>query len=190
MDAFVAAFFVVFLAEMGDKTQFVVMAFAAKYDWKRVLAGMTIGILIVHSLAVAVGSILGRWMPEQLMAFLAALLFLGFGIWTLRAKDDEGEDAGDSSYGPVLSVAIAFILGEMGDKTQFATMAMATQYDAWLYVLLGAVSGMLLADCMGLILGALLHRKLPAKTMRCLSGGIFLLFGVFGLVQAGIKFLA
>lgn len=191
MDAFGAAFFVVLLAEMGDKTQFVVMAFAAKYDWKKVLAGMTIGIVLVHAAAVAAGSIIGRFIPQDLMALLAALIFLGFGIWTLCAKGEEDEeDEGDSSYGPIWSVAITFILGEMGDKTQFATMTMAAQYGSWLQVLLGAVAGMLLADCMGLILGTFLHRKLPAKTMRYISGGIFLLFGAFGLIQSGMKFLA
>ena len=52
MEAFWSVFLVVFLAEMGDKTQFLVMAFAAKYDWRRVFAGMVCGILVVHSLAV------------------------------------------------------------------------------------------------------------------------------------------
>lgn len=83
MEAFWASFFIVFLAEFGDKTQFLVMAFAAKYDWRQVFVGMTLGIVIVHSVAVAAGNLIGGWIPEQVMEVLVSLMFIGFGIWTL-----------------------------------------------------------------------------------------------------------
>lgn len=189
MTAFWAAFLVVFLAEMGDKTQFVVMAFAAKYDWKAVFFGMSVGIILVHSLAVAVGSFIGDFIPTNLMAIIASLIFLGFGVWTLRSinADDEEEaeeEVHNSRYGAFFTVMMTFILGEMGDKTQFATMTMAAQYESWLFVLLGAVIGMILADCLGLLLGTFLHNHLPERQMKYLSGGIFLLFGVIGLAEA------
>ncbi len=185
MEALVASFLIVFLAELGDKTQFLVMAFTAKYDWKQVFAGMTLGIFVVHSLAVAIGSWAGELIPAQLMAVFASVLFLGFGIWTLRGDDDEQEEAHDSRFGPLLTVAMTFIVGEMGDKTQFAAMAMAARYEAaWQAVLLGALLGMLVADSLGILAGALLHRRLPARQMRLLSAGIFLAFGIAGLVNA------
>ena len=80
-----------------------------------------------------------------------------------------------------------FIVGEMGDKTQFAAMTMAAQYDSWPMVLLGAVVGMVLADSLGILAGAFLHRKLPARKMRYLSAGIFLFFGVLGLLQSAFQ---
>ena len=83
MEAFWASFLIVFLAEFGDKTQFLVMAFAAKYDWRKVFVGMTLGIVIVHSVAVAAGNLIGGWIPEQVMEVLVSLMFIGFGIWTL-----------------------------------------------------------------------------------------------------------
>lgn len=185
MEALIASFLIVFLAELGDKTQFLVMAFTAKYDWKQVFAGMTLGIFVVHSLAVAIGSWAGELIPAQLMAVFASVLFLGFGIWTLRGDDDEQEEAHDSRFGPLLTVAMTFIVGEMGDKTQFAAMAMAARYEAaWQAVLLGALLGMLVADSLGILAGALLHRRLPARQMRLLSAGIFLAFGIVGLVNA------
>lgn len=185
MEALIASFLIVFLAELGDKTQFLVMAFTAKYDWKQVFAGMTLGIFVVHSLAVAIGSWAGELIPAQLMAVFASVLFLGFGIWTLRGDDDEQEEAHDSRFGPLLTVAMTFIVGEMGDKTQFAAMAMAARYEAaWQAVLLGALLGMLVADSLGILAGALLHRRLPARQMRLLSAGIFLAFGIAGLVNA------
>nr|WP_317429844.1 TMEM165/GDT1 family protein [uncultured Mitsuokella sp.] len=187
MEAFWASFLVVFLAELGDKTQLIVMAFAVKYNWKSVFLGMTLGIFVVHSLAVAIGSLAGELIPVHLMTIIASCLFIGFGVWTLRG-DDEGEDEDEatksSRFGPLLTVAMTFIIGEMGDKTQFAAMTMATQYESWWLVLCGAVLGMVLADSLGIIAGTFLHRRLPAKKMRYLSAGIFLLFGVAGLLES------
>lgn len=187
MEAFWASFLVVFLAELGDKTQLIVMAFAVKYNWRSVFLGMTLGIFVVHSLAVAIGSLAGELIPVHLMTIIASCLFIGFGVWTLRG-DDEGEDEDEatksSRFGPLLTVAMTFIIGEMGDKTQFAAMTMATQYESWWLVLCGTVLGMVLADSLGIIAGTFLHRRLPAKKMRYLSAGIFLLFGVAGLLES------
>ncbi|WP_455048674.1 TMEM165/GDT1 family protein [Mitsuokella sp.] len=190
MEAFWASFLVVFLAELGDKTQLIVMAFAVKYNWRSVFLGMTLGIFVVHSLAVAIGSLAGELIPVHLMTIIASCLFIGFGVWTLRG-DDEGEDEDEatksSRFGPLLTVAMTFIIGEMGDKTQFAAMTMATQYESWWLVLCGAVLGMVLADSLGIIAGTFLHRRLPAKKMRYLSAGIFLLFGVAGLLESVLQ---
>ena len=187
MDAFLATFVMIFLAELGDKTQLIVMAFAAKYDWRQVLTGMTLGIFAVHALAVGVGSFVGQLLSPERMTLIASLLFLYFGYWTLRGGDEAEETAADSCYGPVLTVATSFFVGEMGDKTQFAAMTMAAQYDFWPMVLLGAVVGMVLADSLGILAGAFLHRKLPARKMRYLSAGIFLFFGVLGLLQSAFQ---
>ncbi len=191
MEAFWASFLVVFLAELGDKTQLIVMAFAVKYNWKSVFLGMTLGIFVVHSLAVAVGTLAGELIPVHLMTVMASCLFIGFGVWTLRGDDDDEEKdtkrEKNSRFGPLLTVAMTFIVGEMGDKTQFAAMTMAAQYESWLFVLLGAVIGMVIADSLGIIAGSILHRKLPAKKMRYLSAGIFLFFGSVGLLKAAFS---
>ena len=182
MEAFWTSFLIVFLAEFGDKTQFLVMAFAAKYDWRQVFVGMTLGIVIVHSVAVAAGNLIGGWIPEQVMEVLVSLMFIGFGIWTLCGADEE-EEASPSRFGPLFTVALTFLAGEMGDKTQFAAMSAAVRDDCWQPVLAGAVIGMIAADSMGLLAGKFLHQRLPAGKMRYLSAGIFFLFGIAGLVR-------
>lgn len=184
MEAFLATFAVVFLAELGDKTQLLVMAFAAKFPWRQVLLGMTLGIFVVHALAVGVGSFLGSLLNPFYMEILASLMFLAFGVWTLRSGDDDEEAATAGRFGPVLTVMMTFIVGEMGDKTQFAAMAMAAAFSAWFAVLIGAVLAMVLADSLGLIAGAFLQRYLPPARMRWISGGIFMAFGVLGLGHA------
>lgn len=183
MDAFLATFVMIFLAELGDKTQLIVMAFAAKYRWRQVLAGMTLGIFAVHALAVGVGSFVGELLSPECMTLIASLLFLYFGYWTLRGGDEAEETAADSCYGPVLTVATSFFVGEMGDKTQFAAMTLAAQWQAWLPVLAGAVLAMVLADGLGLVAGSCLKRFLAPRRMRLLSGVIFLAFGAAGLAQ-------
>ena len=182
MESFLATLAVVFLAELGDKTQFLVMAFAAKYHWRDVFGGMLLGILVVHSLAVAAGGLVGSLIDPEAMQLLAALMFLCFGVWTLRGEAGEEEAAGSASS-PFWTVALTFIVGEMGDKTQFAALAMAATQPALEMVLLGAVAGMVIADSLGVLAGALLHKKLPARTLQLASGSIFIFFGLLGLVQ-------
>ena len=145
---------------------------------------MTLGIFVVHAIAVAVGSFAGLLLDAHVMAVVASVLFIAFGVWTLRTDDEAEEEAHDSRFGPVFAVAIAFVFGEMGDKTQFAAMTMAAAYGAWLPVLVGAVSGMMLADSLGIMAGRLLHRRLPADRLRLVSAGCFFLFGIIGLVHA------
>ena len=184
MEAFLATFAVVFLAELGDKTQLLVMAFAAKFPWRQVLVGMTLGIFVVHALAVGVGSFVGSLLDPGVMEIIASVLFLAFGVWTLRSGDEEDEKAGQGRYGPILTVMMTFIVGEMGDKTQFAAMAMAATASSWLAVLVGAVLAMVLADSLGLVAGAFLQRYLPPARLRWISGGIFVFFGVVGFAHA------
>ena len=184
MEAFLASFAVVFLAELGDKTQLLMMAFAAKFPWRQVLVGMTLGIFVVHALAVGVGSMLGNLLDPFVMEILASLMFLAFGLWTLRGGEDDEEEAAAGRDGPVLTVMMTFIVGEMGDKTQFAAMAMAATASSWLAVLVGAVLAMVLADSLGLVAGAFLQRYLPPARLRWISGGIFVFFGVVGFAHA------
>ena len=182
MEALLSSFGVVFLAEMGDKTQLLVMAFAAKYHWRPVLGGMILGILAVHSLAVVAGNLIGSFLNPELMQLIAGMAFLAFGVWTLRSEAGE-EEAHDSARSPFWTVAAAFFVGEMGDKTQFAALTVAAAYPSWQLVLLGAVLAMVLADLMGVICGALLHKRLPERKLQLLSGGIFIFFGAVTLIK-------
>ena len=172
MEALLSSFGVVFLAEMGDKTQLLVMAFAAKYHWRPVLGGMFLGILAVHSLAVAAGNVVGSYLSPELMQGVAGAAFLLFGFWTLRAEDED-EEAHDSVHSPLWTVAAAFFVGEMGDKTQFAAMTMAAAYPSWQLVLMGAVLGMVLISW-GLSVGPFFIRSfLPRSCRFCLAASSF-----------------
>jgi len=179
--AFAASFIFVVLAEMGDKTQLLAMAFAAKYKAYQVLLAVFIATLLNHALAVVAGRALTTIIPLDVISFIAALSFVIFGLWTIRGDKLDGEDKGKSKFGPVLTVSIAFFLAEMGDKTQLATISLAVEYSNMLNVLMGTTLGMVVADAIGIILGIVMRKRIPEKSIKWFSAAIFVLFGLIGI---------
>ncbi|MDR2770549.1 MAG: TMEM165/GDT1 family protein [Clostridiales Family XIII bacterium] len=187
MDAsIVVAFFIsagaVTLAEMGDKTQLLAMAFAARYKSAAVLTGVFFATVFNHGLAVAAGNLVTRFASAQLWIQAAASLsFILFGLWTIRGDTLEGEDRRSAKFGPVLTVAAAFFIAEMGDKTQLATIALAAKFPASpLAVLAGTTAGMLIADSIGIVVGVILRRRIPERKIKLVSASAFMLFGLIG----------
>ena len=183
MIAFAASFIFVVLAEMGDKTQLLAMAFAAKYKAYQVLLAVFAATLLNHALAVVAGRALTTIIPLDVISFIAALSFVIFGLWTIRGDKLEGESKRASKFGPVLTVAVAFFLAEMGDKTQLVTISLAVEYGSMLNVLMGTTLGMVVADALGIILGIVMRKHIPQKSIRWVSAGIFVFFGLTGIYK-------
>jgi len=181
MAAFIASFMFVLLAEMGDKTQLLAMAFAARYSAARVLLAVFLATALNHALAVAVGRLLTTVIPLDIISFIAALSFILFGLWTIRGDMLHGEDKKASRYGPVLTVGIAFFLAEMGDKTQLATISLAVEYRNTLAVLAGTTLAMVVADAFGIIIGIVMRKHIPARAIKWFSAVVFILFGLSGV---------
>ncbi|MCX7971237.1 MAG: TMEM165/GDT1 family protein, partial [Negativicutes bacterium] len=156
--AFLISLVAVALAEMGDKTQLLAMAFAARYRSSSVLLGVFLATVLNHALAVAAGYWLASLVTvREWVEGLAAVSFVLFGLWTIRGDSLSGQEGGVGRYGPVLTVAVAFFLAEMGDKTQLATVSLATRFPEWpLAVLIGTTAGMLVADAFGIVVGVML----------------------------------
>lgn len=176
----------VVLAEMGDKTQLLAMAFAAKYKATKVLLGVFIATVLNHGLAVWVGNLITHLESAQVwIETVASLSFIFFGLWTIRGDKLEGEQNKKSRFGAVATVAIAFFFAEMGDKTQLATVALATKFpDSPFWVLFGTTTGMLIADGIGIIIGVVLCKKIPERIIKLISAGAFLIFGLVGCYEA------
>ncbi|NLY53493.1 MAG: TMEM165/GDT1 family protein [Firmicutes bacterium] len=186
MEAFLGAFGLIFLMEMGDKSQLVIMALAARYHWRQVALGLVLAAAATHGLAVLVGGVLGTLIPLIYVKTLAALAFLGFALWTLWSnQDDEAEDKpnGGLSRWPALAIAAAFFVCEFGDKTQLATVAAVARTGQPFQTWLGAVLGMLLADVLGIGLGRLL-RRIPQWIITWVSSSVFAVCGWSTLVEA------
>jgi putative Ca2+/H+ antiporter (TMEM165/GDT1 family) len=178
--AFLFSGLTVVIAEMGDKTQLLAMAFALKFKWWKVMIGVFAATVLNHALAVALGSALGRIESAHfVIQVLASVSFILFGLWTIKGDElgDEAEAA--SRFGPIITVSLAFFLAEMGDKTQIATIALASKYPlSPLGVLMGSTSGMILADGFGIIVGVVLCRRIPERAMKIGAALIFISFGL------------
>ena len=181
MTALIASLLFVTLAEMGDKTQLLAMAFATRFPPRIVLAAVFVATLLNHSLAVATGQLLTTVIPVNVIALVAALSFILFGLWTIRGDSLDGEDSRPNAYGPFLTVGVAFFLAEIGDKTQLATISLAVKYEAPAAVLLGTTTGMVVADGFGILVGATLGSRLPDAAIRLVSAGVFVAFGLIGV---------
>jgi putative Ca2+/H+ antiporter (TMEM165/GDT1 family) len=186
--AFLVSFGAVVLAEMGDKTQLLAMAFAVKYNPLKVLAGVLIATVLNHALAVAAGSLLAQDDALRLWIQLAASLsFIFFGLWSLRGDRLKGEEKKKSRFGPVVTVAIAFFIAELGDKTQLATIALAAKYPGSpVFVLMGTTTGMLVADGLGILISVVFCRRIPERTVKLVSAAVFILFGLYGIAQTAV----
>jgi len=175
------------LAEMGDKTQLLAMAFATKYKAVKVLIGVFIATIINHALAVAAGHFITRLEGLQVwIQGIASLSFIFFGLWTIRGDSLDGEEERKSRFGAVMTVAIAFFIAELGDKTQLATIAIAAKMpESPLAILMGTTTGMLIADSVGIVVGVVMCRRIPEKIIKLISAGVFMLFGLIGCYQVG-----
>ncbi len=183
MKIFIASFLFVVLAEMGDKTQLLAMAFACRYPAKTVLAGVLVATLLNHLLAVVVGSWLTNIVPLDTIQIAASVSFILFGLWTLRGDQLEGEDK-KYKFSPFWTVAVAFFFAEMGDKTQLATVALAAKYQSIFPIWMGTTAAMLAADAFGIIVGVILGKKIPERFVKWFAAVIFILFGIIGLYDS------
>ncbi|WP_306207382.1 TMEM165/GDT1 family protein [Actinoplanes sp. RD1] len=193
MDGFLVAlgvsFAVIFVAELGDKSQLMALTFATRFKTVPVLIGITVATAVVHLVSVGVGYGLGVALPTGWISLIAAVAFLAFGAWTLRGDkltDEEKTKAERSTGSAILAVGGAFFLAELGDKTMLATITLATQY-GWFGTWLGSTIGMVAADALAILVGRLLGRHLPEKAIRYGAAALFVIFGVWLLVEALIE---
>lgn len=180
-----AAFGLVFLAELGDKSMLLALALAARYRPWPVLGGIAIAAFGMLGLATLVGAGLGAALPERLLAIVGGLLFVGFGLWILRGDDDGDEQTELRGSSVLLGVTAAFLVAEFGDKTMLATIALASTrapVPTWL----GAGAGMTLASGIAIAVASVLGARLPDRVVRILAAVAFLIFGVL-LVWEGLR---
>lgn len=174
------AFLFIFIAEMGDKTQILAMAFATKYKLRQVIIGIMIGSFLNHALAVLLGANLQHFIPIETLSIIAGFSFVVFGIWSLRFEDEE-EESKSEKYGPIMTVSIAFFIGELGDKTQLTAIALSTDAQFPFFILLGTVSGMVVTGLIGIFVGIKLGSKIDDFYIKVSAACIFLTFGYLKL---------
>jgi Ca2+/H+ antiporter, TMEM165/GDT1 family len=189
VESLLASLGLVFVAELGDKTQLVALGFGARHRLGPVLAGVAIAYAVSNLLSVVVGGLLGVALPVRAIGLIGGVLFLGFAAWTLRDRDaDTGDAVPDGGGGVVidrrsivLSVAAAMFVAELGDKTMLATATLAAQGSP-VHTWVGATVGIILSGALGVLVGRVFGARLPERVTRLGSAALFALFGAVLLV--------
>lgn len=180
---FLTTFSLIALAEFGDKTQLAVIALSARYDRVKVFSGVILAFALVTALGVILGNLLHSFTLEykDIIRILAGLLFVAFGIITLKSK--EGCEIGDEKpVGNILISAFSMIaLAEMGDKTQLSAITLVAKYDSPHLVFAGALLALGLISLIGIFLGKKLCEMVPLSKIKLGAGALFILFGIMFL---------
>jgi Ca2+/H+ antiporter, TMEM165/GDT1 family len=188
MDAFFVSTGIVALAEMGDKTQLLALLLAARFrkPWP-IVGGILVATLANHALAGALGAWVTQWMGPEVLRWVLGASFLAMAAWMLvpDALDDDGVDSSTPRFGVFGTTVLAFFLAEMGDKTQVATVMLAAQYSAWVWVVAGTTAGMMLANAPVVWLGERITQRVPLRVVHLTSAGIFAVLGVAALLGWG-----
>lgn len=189
MTIFLTVLFTIFIAEMGDKTQLLLVAMAGKYKVSHILTGTWLATVLLNVLAVGVGAALGSYLDMRIIKLAAGLAFFWFAYSTLKGEEEEEEKEMKHKAGPILAIFGSFFIGELGDKTQLSAITLAANYTnhqlvSAFQVFLGCTLGLILADLIGLIVGVVLKSKMPTGILNAVSFGIFAVFGVISIREA------
>jgi putative Ca2+/H+ antiporter (TMEM165/GDT1 family) len=178
------ALVVVFLAELGDKTQLVALTLAGRYPAIKVMAALGAAIVVLQTLSVTAGALISEAVPDRGIAVGAGVLFLGFAVWTWRsADDDDDDDTGTAARAGLASVAVAFFLAELGDKTMLTTAGLAADRGA-VPVWIGSLGAMLAATALAVVAGRALTSRVAPGTLRRVGAVAFAVVGIVTLAGA------
>ncbi len=185
LEAFVFSFVIIFLAEMGDKSQLMSLAFATRYRAATVLLAITVATLLLNAGSVIVGATIAMALPTEPIQVAAGIVFLVFAAWTMRGDgpdEDDTDNVQRSGGWALLAIGTAFFLAELGDKTMLAAITLATTEEP-IGVWLGSSFGMVAANAIAVAIGAAIGTRLPERWIRIFAAGAFVLFGVLLMVQ-------
>jgi len=185
MEAFLTSIAVVALAEIGDKTQLLAILLAARFKQPAaIIAGIFIATIANHFLAALIGAQAASLLDGPGFRMVIAASFIAMAAWTLVPdKLEEDPQLKPARFGVFFATMIAFFLVEMGDKTQIATAALGAGFNQIIAVTMGTTLGMMIANVPAVLLGNELLKRVSLKTVRWIAAGLFLLIGIWLLVE-------
>jgi putative Ca2+/H+ antiporter (TMEM165/GDT1 family) len=185
VEAFLTSTAVVALAEIGDKTQLLAIVLAARFKQPMaIIAGIFVATIANHFLAALIGSQAASLLDGPGFRLIIAASFIAMAAWTLIPdKLDDEPQPKPARFGAFVATTIAFFLVEMGDKTQIATVALGARFNDVVAVTMGTTLGMMLANVPAVFLGNELLKRVPLKIVRWVAAGLFLVIGVWVLIQ-------
>jgi len=181
----IASIVLVAVAELFDKTQIAVITLASRFKALSVFSGAMLAFSMTTGIAVAIGDALTVLLPTFWIRILAAAIFVIFGFYTIISRKSEAQvKTKKESRNAVFSSLSLIVLMELGDKTQFAVIALSAEYQFPLLVYLGVMIAFALITGLGVTVGAALTRFVPLKHIQLASGLIFILLGTVFFINA------
>jgi len=183
LEAFLISTGIVSLAEMGDKTQLLSLLLAARF--KRplpIILGIFVATIFNHAGAGALGTWLTEWLGPDVMRWILGLGFLAMAGWMLIPDKLDDDESPRGHFGVFGTTLVAFFLAEMGDKTQIATVALAAQFDAFAWVVVGTTLGMMIANVPVVWFGERITRRVPIRAVHMVGATVFAMLGVVALM--------
>lgn len=190
------SFLLVFISELGDKTQILVLSFSSKLKASTILLGVALGSFLSHGVAILFGSSIGLLENEfvhNALQFITYFSFICFGVLSFlpekNGKDSHKKDnflmkLSKIGFGYILIIAISIAVGELGDKTFLASIGLGISYpNSKFFLIIGAILGMVLSDLLAILFGKFLSTKIPDNLMQKLSGILFIIFGIIGFIK-------
>lgn len=184
-----SSFLLIFAAEMGDKSQLVCMALAARYRATPVMLGATLAFLLLNTLAVLFGASIASWLPEVYVSSIVAILFAIFGFHALRIEEDEEDENetlrtdGNIFAGTFLLIAVA----EFGDKTQIAVVALSST-NLPIAVWFGSTIALITTSALGVWAGRTILQRIKITILHRISGIIFISLALFATYKTYLLF--
>ncbi len=193
---FCLAFILIFLSELGDKTQLLVLSFSSKSKTKNILLGVALGTFFSHGLAILFGSRVSELANPKVSYFLSIFTYISFILFGIlgfifKKKDNDLNDGNFDllkkiskfKLNYVFIIAISIFIGELGDKTFLSSLGLGLQYpDFKLSLIIGCIFGMVASNAFSIVFGKLLMCKLKPETVDFFSNLAFIVFGILGLI--------
>ncbi|HDQ73484.1 MAG TPA: TMEM165/GDT1 family protein [Chloroflexi bacterium] len=208
MNAWISTFGLVFLAELGDKTQLAVVTQTCKYrrPWP-VFLGASLALTAVTGIGAIGGRVLGQWIPPHVLQYVAAAAFVVMGLFigkeayqsrpvTMSGHDGISLDTNEPScaeestagrrigWQALMSTLGLLFVAEMGDKTQLAVLSLAGKSDTPWAVFTGGALALTTVTALGVIGGQGLCKIIPERILLWISAAAFVVMGL--LMGTGI----
>lgn len=180
-----------FIAEMGDKTQLMLVAMTSRYKVRDIVLGTAAAVLVLNGLAVLAGGLVSQFVPDWIIKLIAGAAFLFFALTSLKSDDDEEEEEGKGKFKiAAIAVFCTFFVAELGDKTQLTAITFGANEGMGkaLIVWIACSIGLFAADMIGMAVGLLVKNKMPTGFLNILAYVIFAVFGVLTL-KTGFELL-
>ncbi|MFX1387328.1 MAG: TMEM165/GDT1 family protein [Promethearchaeota archaeon] len=207
---FLITYGILFLGELGDKTQLIVFNLALEYKkFYKVGIGVTFGFAILVTIGVFFGTVITTFIPLFIISIVSGIFFIIIGILEalklkklylerkkthIDSKEDnqkETKNANNFSIryskfknNPYLAGFLYIFIMELGDKTQLLTITLSSIYTFPIEVWLGAFLALVSVAWIGILLGAFIAQKIPKFYLKLISTSIFIFVGILILITS------